>query len=96
MVRYDSKFCKVDCWWPWEGDYVQGFYEEFNYDFERIVYKRFPSKLLTFSDDELRRYVDELIVGEKKKELEAKAKQEALERERDLLEYNRLKEKLGL
>lgn len=56
----------------------------------------FPVELLTYSEEELSKYIDSLFKKqqeERQKELERK---QAREKETDLKEYMRLKEKLGI
>ena len=47
-------------------------------------------------DNEFKKYVDELIAEEEAKDLEIKKRYEEKQREKNLAEFNRLKEKLGL
>lgn len=59
-------------------------------------YKKIPVEWLTMSDSKFKEYVDELIAEEEAKDLEIKKRYEEKQKERDLKEYHRLKEKLGL
>ena len=56
----------------------------------------FDSVLLTFSDEELDEHIAKTLGARKLKEEQEKKKNEDRQREQDLVEYNRLKEKLGL
>jgi hypothetical protein len=59
-------------------------------------FKTIPIEWLTMSDNEFKKYVDELVAEEEAKDLEIKKQYEKKQREKDLAEFNRLKEKLGL
>lgn len=80
-----------------EDDRVYGEgHETWSYGGYEEYYENFPLNLLQCSDEALTYYVDSLIEFDK---LAAQQKEEtrlAKERESDLKEYNRLKEKLGL
>lgn len=87
IKRYDSHFEHLDR------------FELYGNEIEctdRNYYKKIPIKWLTIPDNEFKKYVDELIAEEEAKDLEIKKRYEEKQREKDLAEFNRLKEKLGL
>jgi DNA gyrase/topoisomerase IV subunit B len=59
-------------------------------------FKTIPIEWLIMPDNEFKKYVDELVAEEEAKDLEIKKLYEEKQREKDLAEFNRLKEKLGL
>ena len=63
-------------------------------DFEVELY--FPAELLTFTDEELEVYAFNLDMERHEKEEREAKKKAKLQKEKDLEEYKRLKEKLGL
>ena len=80
-----------------DGDFVEGEGEEHLWGGEaEIVYQYFPVGLLAFSNEELKQYVDDLIKEKEDEEKLYKQQTEDRQKERDLVEFNRLKEKLGL
>ena len=87
MKRYDSHFEHLDKFELY-GDEIKG--TDDNY------FKMIPIKWLTMSDNEFKKYVDELIAEEEAIDLEIKKRYEGKQREKDLVEFKRLKEKLGL
>ena len=89
MQRYDSKFECLDKFELYEDEIeCMDIYDNF--------YKKIPIEWLTMSDSKFKKYVDKLIAEEEAKELEIKKRYEEKQKERDLEEYNLLKEKLGL
>ena len=75
-------FCSGDEYWNYGG------HEHYTYSFN--------AKYLTYSDEELETFVDELIDKREKEEQEEKEKEEQKQYENDLKQYNELKKKLGL
>lgn len=80
-----------------DGNTVDGEGEEHLWGGEtEIVYQSFPVDLLELSNEELKQYVDDLIKEREDEEKLNKQQTEDRQKERDLAEFNRLKEKLGL
>ena len=60
------------------------------------MYQSFPIELLRLSNEELKQYVDGLIKEKEEQEKLYKQQTEDRQKARDLAEFNRLKEKLGI
>lgn len=87
MKRYDKHFDGLDQF-DLYGDKIECTSDNY--------FKMIPIEWLTMPDNEFKKYVDELIAEEEAKDLEIKKRYEEKQREKDLAEFNRLKEKLGL
>ena len=87
MKRYDKHFEGLNKFELY-GNEIEGTGDNY--------FKMIPIKWLTMSDNEFKKYVDELIAEEEANDLEIKKQYEEKQREKDLVEFNRLKEKLGL
>lgn len=57
--------------------------------------KWFPTSLLTSSEEELKKYVDELVAEKEREEEKERKAKEAIDYKRELAEYERLKKKFG-
>ena len=96
MQRYDHDYAFLEKF-EVDGDNVEGEGEEHLWGGETdMVYKCFLVELLEMSNEELKHYVDILIKVKKEQEKLYKQQTEDRQKERDLAEFNRLKEKLGL
>ena len=96
LSRYDGSYDFLDSF-ILEDDEVYGHgHEWWSYGGHEEHEEYFDAVLLTYSDEELREYVDKRIEEKNKREQEKKDIKEARERELDLKKYNELKEKLGL
>jgi hypothetical protein len=87
MKRYDKHFANLNKFELY-GDEIECTDDNF--------YKKIPIEWITMPDNEFKKYVDELIAEEEAIDLEIKKRYEEKQREKDLAEFNRLKEKLGL
>lgn len=94
--RYNKKFLCLENF-EIDGNKIEcsgrDWYTSDRYD---VYTESIPVEWLTMSDSKFKKYVDELIAEEEAKDLEIKKRYEEKQRARDLEEYNRLKEKLGL
>jgi hypothetical protein len=96
MHRFDYDYIFLETF-EVEGDNVEGEGEEHLWGGETdIVYRSFPVELLGLSNEELKQYVDGLIKEKEDQEKLNKQQTEDRQKARDLAEFNRLKEKLGL
>ena len=96
MYRFDYDYIFLEKF-EVDGNDVEGEGEEHLWGGEtEIVYQSFPVELLELSNEELKQYVDDLIKEKEDKEKLNKQQTEDRQKERDLAEFNRLKEKLGL
>lgn len=96
MQRFDYDYIFLETF-EVDGNTVEGEGEEHLWGGEiEIVYQSFPVELLELSNEELKQYVDDLIKEKEDQEKLNKQQTEDRQKERDLAEFNRLKEKLGL
>ncbi len=96
MQRFDYDYIFLETF-EVNGNNVKGKGEEHLWGGEiDIVYQCFPVELLKLSNEELKQYVDDLIKEKEDEEKLNKQQTEDRQKERDLAEFNRLKEKLGL
>ena len=96
MQRFDYDYIFLETF-EVDGNNVEGEGEEHLWGGEiEIVYQSFPVELLELSTEELKQYVDDLIKEKEDQEKLNKQQTEDRQKERDLAEFNRLKEKLGL
>lgn len=96
LALYDGDYLEVENWWI-NGETVSGRGEVYACGCHLdTVYKGFDTELLSYTDEELDAYVDELIRERTEKEKKKKAEQEKAEKQRDLQKFYELKEKLGL
>ena len=96
MQRFDYDYIFLEKF-EVDGNEVDGEGEEHLWGGEtEIVYQSFPVELLELSNEELKQYVDDLIKEREDEEKRNKQQTEDRQKARDLAEFNRLKEKLGL
>lgn len=96
MQRFDYDYIFLEKF-EVDGNDVEGEGEEHLWGGEiEIVYQSFPIELLELSNEELKQYVNDLIKEKEDEEKLNKQQTEDRQKARDLAEFNRLKEKLGL
>lgn len=91
IPKYREDFYRYDKVWidTTEGDFGEVHTEGWDYTTEYSGH--FDAEMLTWSDEKLEKYVNEILDKEKKYEEALKKKQE----EAEIKEYERLKEKYG-
>jgi len=93
LRHYDNNFMYVDDFYIDEDSVRCEGDEYWSYGGHEHHTKYFDIKLLTYSDDELKEYVSNLILEKNKKKEKDLAEKEQYQKEQELKELKRLKEK---
>lgn len=93
LSHYDNDFIYVEDFYIDEDSIRCEGDEYWSYGGHEHHTKYFPINLLTYSDDELKEYVSNLILEESEKKAKELAEKEKYQKEQELKELKRLKEK---
>jgi len=93
LSNYDSNFIYAEDFYIDENSVRCEGDEYWSYGGHEHHTKYFDIKLLTYSNDELKEYVSNLILEENKKKAKELAEKEQYKKEQELKELKRLKEK---
>lgn len=94
MSLYDDDYLHID-YWRIEDGTVYG-YGNLGCNEYNPIYVSFDTELLSYSDDELRDYVDSLIEKRNKAKQKQAEENEKFQKLKDMAEFIRIKEKYNL